>query len=112
MCGIIGFLDKRTGPDRPVGRVLLNMLQALSCRGPDSAGVAVFLDPAGWRLRVSVPPGPDADTAIAALRTCGVAVHRDYGNGVFDGMLATEPDIAALEDRIREKLPGAEVICL
>ena len=38
MCGIIGFLDKRGGHERAVGRTLLTMLQALSCRGPDSAG--------------------------------------------------------------------------
>jgi glutamate synthase domain-containing protein 1 len=112
MCGIIGFLDQRGGTERPVGRVLRDMLQALSCRGPDSAGVAVFTAPADWHLRLSVPSDMESDAVTAALRVCSVAVSRAYGNGVFDGRLAAEPDIPALEDRIRAALPGAEIICL
>jgi glutamate synthase domain-containing protein 1 len=63
MCGIVGYLDKRGGSDRPVGKTLLAMLQALSCRGPDSAGIAVFLPyDADWHIRLSVAPtlrGPE-----------------------------------------------------
>src|SRR2546430_9205570 len=47
MCGILGFLDKRGRPEYPVGQTLYGMLQALSCRGPDSAGVAGFLPKKG-----------------------------------------------------------------
>src|SRR5438128_187132 len=53
MCGIVGFLDKRGGADHPVGRTLLNMLQALSCRGPDSAGIAAFGTQGDWHVRLS-----------------------------------------------------------
>jgi glutamate synthase domain-containing protein 1 len=62
MCGIVGFLDKRGG-QYPLGKTLLAMLQALGCRGPDSAGVAVF-GPASprWLLQVKLPE----DTAAAA----------------------------------------------
>lgn len=42
MCGIAGYLDK-TGQDQAgVGTILHKMLQALSNRGPDSAGVAIY----------------------------------------------------------------------
>ena len=42
MCGIVGYLD-RTGNDQaPIGNILVQMLSTLSCRGPDSAGVALF----------------------------------------------------------------------
>src|SRR5438132_1484617 len=61
MCGIVGFLDKRGGTDRPVGRTLLALLDALGCRGPDSTGVAVF-DAHDESLRVSVPEGSDPNT--------------------------------------------------
>src|SRR5262245_32166853 len=56
MCGIVGYLDKRGGQHSPVGDTLLAMLQALSCRGPDSVGVASFgpLKPA-WLLQVKLP---------------------------------------------------------
>jgi glutamine phosphoribosylpyrophosphate amidotransferase len=42
MCGIVGFWDKTGGDEAPTGRVLLTMLDALACRGPDSAGVALL----------------------------------------------------------------------
>jgi glutamate synthase domain-containing protein 1 len=42
MCGIVGYLDKIGDEGGNVGRVLLGMLNALACRGPDSAGVALF----------------------------------------------------------------------
>ena len=42
MCGIVGFLDKLGRTERPLGQTLLAMLEALGCRGPDSAGVAIF----------------------------------------------------------------------
>jgi glutamate synthase domain-containing protein 1 len=112
MCGIIGYLDKRAGPDAPVGRVLLDMLQALSCRGPDSAGVAVFGAPSDWQVRLSAPPGANPGNVMSALRDCGLAVCRDYGNGVYDAMLSRQTELAILEERIQAHLPGSEVICL
>jgi glutamate synthase domain-containing protein 1 len=42
MCGIVGYLDKIGAEGGNVGGVLLGMLNALACRGPDSAGVALF----------------------------------------------------------------------
>lgn len=45
MCGIAGYLQFSNGtsnqPAPPVGRVVLSMIEALGCRGPDSAGVAL-----------------------------------------------------------------------
>lgn len=66
MCGIVGFVD-RTGASAgspPVGAVVLSMLQALACRGPDSAGLAMLRedDPAApgfGRLRITPPPEPE-----------------------------------------------------
>jgi methylamine---glutamate N-methyltransferase subunit A len=42
MCGIVGYLDKTGTDEVPLGEVLLHMLKALACRGPDSSGVAAF----------------------------------------------------------------------
>lgn len=57
MCGIAGCWDKSTeGRDStggPMGATVLAMLKALACRGPDSAGVALF----GPKL--GPEPGPD-----------------------------------------------------
>src|SRR6266436_4154882 len=68
MCGIIGYLDKHGGADRPIGRTLLGMLEALSCRGPDSAGVAVFGPArAGWHLNIKLPERQPAEKTSAAI---------------------------------------------
>src|SRR5437879_6508699 len=42
MCGIVGFFEKSGTMDAPVGVTLLRMLTALGCRGPDSAGMALW----------------------------------------------------------------------
>ncbi len=42
MCGIVGFLDRTENASAVVGRTLLQMMDALECRGPDSAGVALY----------------------------------------------------------------------
>ena len=112
MCGIIGFLDKRCEKHGPLGRTLLTMLQALSCRGPDSAGVALFGPPAEWHMRLSVPAGAEPDGVAAALREVGVAPFRHYGNGVYDAILPAGVDSPALEEKIQRRLPDAEMICL
>jgi glutamate synthase domain-containing protein 1 len=64
MCGIVAYWDK-DGDNPAIGRVILTMLRALACRGPDSAGVAVIGPPAApngemtWSVRMS-----EADCAI------------------------------------------------
>jgi len=42
MCGIVGFWDKTGRVEIATGRVVLTMLEALACRGPDGAGVALI----------------------------------------------------------------------
>jgi glutamate synthase domain-containing protein 1 len=42
MCGIVAFWDKSGGNDTVTGGVVLSMLEALGCRGPDSAGLALL----------------------------------------------------------------------
>jgi glutamine phosphoribosylpyrophosphate amidotransferase len=57
MCGIVGYLDKRGRQGVPSGRLILKMLEALACRGPDSAGVALIHDASGgdrtWTVRIA-----------------------------------------------------------
>ena len=49
MCGIVGLFSKTTAVEERLGEHLGAMLGQMSDRGPDSAGVAVYRDPA--------PPG-------------------------------------------------------
>jgi methylamine---glutamate N-methyltransferase subunit A len=61
MCGIVGYLDKTDGGLGALGETILGMLQALECRGPDSAGVALFSPPQEHRLTVRVKLGDVGD---------------------------------------------------
>jgi glutamate synthase domain-containing protein 1 len=50
MCGIVGLFSKRSEIEAQLGSLLSTMLVQLSDRGPDSAGVALYREPApaGW----------------------------------------------------------------
>src|SRR5437868_4108850 len=46
MCGIVGLLAKSTALEQELGGHLAAMLRQMSDRGPDSAGVALYREPA------------------------------------------------------------------
>jgi glutamate synthase domain-containing protein 1 len=74
MCGIVGFLDKpKTSEPAAVGEVILTMLQALACRGPDSAGVALYGPPADHKLIMKVKLGGRGDLQSKARRIVELA---------------------------------------
>lgn len=86
MCGIVGFLD-RTGADScAVGQTTLNMLNALACRGPDSAGMALYGQPWYGRLTVRVKIGesgnlePKAQQVIEATQPLGAGEFSTTGS--------------------------------
>jgi glutamate synthase domain-containing protein 1 len=112
MCGIIGFLDKHEQGDFPLGRTLLNMLQALSCRGPDSAGVALFGGRGDLRIRLSLPPEMTAAEASDALHEEGLALQRSYRTGLHDARIVGDVEPAKLEERIQRRWPGCDILCL
>jgi glutamate synthase domain-containing protein 1 len=117
MCGIVGFLDKRGGTERPIGRTLLAMLQALGCRGPDSAGVALF-GPArgGCVMHIKLPehgqPLASAAEILQVLRDSGAII----GHHILGAYLRLEvdcsADMTALEDTLLARVPGSEVVSL
>jgi glutamate synthase domain-containing protein 1 len=115
MCGIIGYLDKRGGHEQPVGQVMLSMLQALSCRGPDSAGVALFGTPRpGWVMQLKLPEDAEPDeattAAVDALRPVAgdIQHHRQGAYLRMEMWSSAEP--AELEERLIGRLRHAEVV--
>jgi glutamine phosphoribosylpyrophosphate amidotransferase len=112
VCGIVGFLDRRGNSPRPLGETLLAMLRALGCRGPDSAGVALFGSKSALQLRLSMPPGLAVDDADTILGRLGVQVRRRWPTNVLDGVVKQETEPGHLEEQIWERLPGAEVLCM
>src|SRR4029453_19354525 len=72
MCGIVGLFAKSAEIEESLGRHLGAMLEQMSDRGPDSAGVAVYRDPAptgSSKLTLfSAEPLEDWDALAAELR--------------------------------------------
>lgn len=90
MCGIAGWLDTRQGKRPPVGGAMLKMLTALGCRGPDSAGIAVFGPAAKGEVVARVKLGGDGKATavrLAAVRKAA-ARHVRVKAAALDGELA------------------------
>lgn len=117
MCGIIGYLNKLAHPERPIGRVILNMLQALSCRGPDSAGVALYGPPRPfWVAQIKLPEHIEATGAansiLEALRDTAVILRHEAVGAYLRLELERTTDATELEDRLRLRVPDTEVVSL
>lgn len=81
MCGIAGFFDKtRDNRNSNVGQILITMLEGLACRGPDSAGVALFSSSADHRLVMRVKLGDDEDCS-ARFETLTRFLEAHFGEG-------------------------------
>ena len=74
MCGIVGLHLKNPGLQPRLGELLTQMLEAMTTRGPDSAGIAVYADrdpaPAtqGQELRYSLRSDEAIDWDLLAKR--------------------------------------------
>ncbi|MGH3405446.1 MAG: hypothetical protein ACRDRJ_23570 [Streptosporangiaceae bacterium] len=69
MCGIIGLHLKNPDLQPRLGELLTQMLEAMTTRGPDSAGIAVYADPPGFG---STAAGPDGTPVLRySLRSDG-----------------------------------------
>jgi glutamate synthase domain-containing protein 1 len=106
MCGIVGYFDKRGSEDQPIGKVLLGMLEALACRGPDSAGVALFGGRKSNQLIARVKLGDNGNIArhavevkTAAQKFGGreFAEQGDYLRFLFDASADIAPLVASIE---------------
>src|ERR1700680_2936753 len=67
MCGIVGYFDKIGAANQPIGKILLGMLDELACRGPDSAGVALFGFPRPNQLVARVKVGDNGSNTQRTL---------------------------------------------
>jgi glutamate synthase domain-containing protein 1 len=69
MCGIVGLFAKSTELEDSLGEHLAAMLAQMNDRGPDSAGVAVYRDPAppGSSKLTLFSPSPSEDWSAVAV---------------------------------------------
>jgi glutamate synthase domain-containing protein 1 len=116
MCGIIGFIDKLCRSDLPTGGRVLAMLQALGCRGPDSAGVAMLREEeAGsdlWTLRLA--PAEVANGSVGKLSPLGEVVSIERQGDTLRVMFRPHPDATAdaVERSLEPRRGGLELLSL
>lgn len=114
MCGIAGFLDKTQNHEHSaLGRILLDMLRALACRGPDSAGVALFGPSTNGQFVVKVKLGNHGESGSRAqrlsslLKSLGLGGHEfstaaAYARFVVDGGINLTSLIDSIESSDKE----------
>jgi methylamine---glutamate N-methyltransferase subunit A len=118
MCGIVGYLDKSGGTDRPIGKTLLAMLEALACRGPDSTGVALFGPPSPrWVVQVKLPDDPErAATILQSIESGAGSGSAIMGYEITGTYVRLElarhelPHAAFAEVFVLDRYPGTEVV--
>jgi len=105
VCGIIGFLAKKPELRCKLGELVTPMIECMSSRGPDSAGLAVFQDPVSQsRRRYSLfCPNPtfDWDTLTAAWcnrETAEIGVETKGNHTLVESRLSPEEVTAWLAD--------------
>jgi methylamine---glutamate N-methyltransferase subunit A len=113
MCGIVGLFAKCAEIEAHLGEHVAAMLTQMSDRGPDSAGVAVYRDPApaGWsKLTLfSAEPREDWEALAAELQ-------RVFGDSSSPGVRAShavvlvEADAADAQAWLRQSRPDLRVM--
>lgn len=111
MCGIAGLFLKTSALEPRLGSMLDEMLTALSDRGPDSAGFAIYGQGSGRSVKVTVRL-PSAAGAMEQLKASAerlsakiVAIHANHA------VLAVAPDnLPALEAFLAGSDGGFEIV--
>ncbi len=113
MCGIVGLFAKSTEIEESLGEHLAAMLAQMSDRGPDSAGVAVYRDPAPSGASKLTLFSADALQAWAAL---GGQLRNAFGGAPEPSVRAShavfvvDAEAADAEAWIRDTHPGLRVM--
>ena len=112
MCGIAGLFSKSLDVSDSLGSHLGEMLLQLSDRGPDSAGVAFYRDPApSGSSKVSLfspDPQQDWDAVRAALDDAfGAGEPEPRGS---HAVIVVETDAADAQSWLRERYPELRVM--
>jgi glutamine phosphoribosylpyrophosphate amidotransferase len=115
MCGIVGFFDKSGGP-APVGATALAMLSTLGCRGPDSAGIALWgQESDGLVVRVKLGEGTDTAARRREIARRASRLGRARASAAGASLLRLEvakADPAELAAAIEDVAPDVEVVSM
>jgi glutamate synthase domain-containing protein 1 len=113
MCGIVGFLDK-TKSRTTVGKIVLQMLNALGARGPDSAGVALYgqKKDKGMVVQIKLGKQKEATFIVEQLEEFGTISEVKIVAEYLRLVISLEVDIASFLKVVESLDPGIEVVSL
>jgi len=112
MCGIVGLFSKSLAVSERLGEHLGDMLVELSDRGPDSAGVALYRDPApAGATKVSLH-SPDARYDWASVHA---ELAAEFGAGEMDvrashAVIVVDAEARETQDWLRDNHPELRVM--
>lgn len=113
MCGIVGLLLKNPALRPRLGELMVPMLVGMTERGPDSAGLAVFSDPAADSMyKLSLYAGSHVvnwDAFLASLRAALPGVH-ELHVAANHAVLTTGAPPALAEQWIEANEPALTVL--
>jgi glutamate synthase domain-containing protein 1 len=113
MCGIVGLFCKSPELEPRLGEHLAAMLEQMSDRGPDSAGVAVYRDPAPSGSSKVTVYSFDPEMSWDALRSELAATFggaRESGVRANHAVFVVEGEADEVEDWIRRHRPDVRVM--
>jgi glutamate synthase domain-containing protein 1 len=112
MCGIVGLLLKKPAWDTRLGELLVPMMEGMTERGPDSAGLAVYASEPSAPLKYSLfQLHGEADWG-AFLRGLMAALPGEHGlhESGRHAVLSTRADVAAVKKYIGSAAPGVVLL--
>ena len=113
MCGIVGLFAKSPGIEQRLGAHLTAMLAQMSNRGPDSAGVAVYRDPApaGSSKLTLFSADPDEPWhALASELADAVGGSHEPSVRASHAVVLVDADAAEAEAWVRRRRPELRVM--
>jgi methylamine---glutamate N-methyltransferase subunit A len=114
MCGIVGLFSKSEAVEQRLGEHLGRMLAQMSDRGPDSAGVAVYRNPAPpGASKVSLfssEPREDWERVRDALATAFGGPGIDPDVRASHAVLVVDTDAESAEAWLREHRPDLRIM--
>ncbi|MEE2618722.1 MAG: glutamine phosphoribosylpyrophosphate amidotransferase [Candidatus Poribacteria bacterium] len=113
MCGIVGFLDK-TKNRTTVGKIVLQMLDALGARGPDSAGVALYgqKKDKGMVVQIKLGKQKEATLIVEQLEEFGSISEVKIVAEYLRLVISLEVDTASFLKVVESLDQGIEVVSL
>jgi methylamine---glutamate N-methyltransferase subunit A len=113
MCGIVGLFAKSSAVEERLGEHLAAMLVQMSSRGPDSAGVAVYRDPApsgSSKLTLYSADARESWDAVANRLRDAFGGCEEPSVRASHAVLVVEAEAAAAEAWIRDERPDLRVM--